>query len=36
VVGSVEARRLHDDAARSPLVERASNYYASAGIAYRF
>lgn len=36
VVGSLEARRLRGDAARSPLVERASNHYASAGVAYRF
>jgi outer membrane scaffolding protein for murein synthesis (MipA/OmpV family) len=36
VVGSMESRRLHGDAARSPLAERASNYYVSAGIAYRF
>lgn len=36
VVGSMESRRLHGDAARSPLAERASNYYASAGIAYHF
>jgi outer membrane scaffolding protein for murein synthesis (MipA/OmpV family) len=36
VVGSMEARRLHGDPARSPLAERASNYYASAGLAYRF
>lgn len=36
VVGSMEARRLHGDAAHSPLAERASNYYVSAGIAYRF
>ena len=36
VVGSVESRRLQGDAARSPLVERKSNYYASAGLAYRF
>lgn len=36
VVGSMESRRLHGDAARSPLAERASNYYASAGLAYRF
>lgn len=35
-VGNLESRRLHGDAARSPLVERDSNYYASAGIAYRF
>jgi len=35
-VGSVEARKLRGDAARSPLAERTSNYYASAGLAYRF
>ena len=36
LVGSLEARRLHGDAARSPLAERVSNHYASAGIAYRY
>jgi outer membrane protein len=36
VVGSMEARRLRGDATGSPLSERASNYYASAGIAYHF
>ena len=36
VVGNLEARRLHDDAARSPLAERTSNHYASASLAYRF
>ncbi len=36
VVGSMEARRLQGDAAQSPLVERTSNYYMSAGIAYHF
>ena len=36
VVGSMEARRLQGDAARSPLTERTSNYYVSAGIAYHF
>ena len=36
VVGSMEARRLHGDAARSPLAERTSNHYVSAGLAYRF
>lgn len=36
VVGSLESRRLAGDAAHSPLVERASNSYISAGIAYRF
>jgi outer membrane scaffolding protein for murein synthesis (MipA/OmpV family) len=36
VVGSLEARRLHGDAAASPLAERASNHLVSAGVAYRF
>jgi MipA family protein len=36
VVGSIEGRRLQGDTAKSPLAERRSNYYASAGIAYRF
>jgi outer membrane scaffolding protein for murein synthesis (MipA/OmpV family) len=36
VVGSLEARRLRGDAARSPLTERASNVYVSAGLAYHF
>ena len=36
VVGSMETRRLQGDAAQSPLAERASNYYMSAGIAYHF
>jgi outer membrane scaffolding protein for murein synthesis (MipA/OmpV family) len=36
VVGSMESRRLRGDAARSPLAERISNDYASAGLAYRF
>jgi outer membrane scaffolding protein for murein synthesis (MipA/OmpV family) len=36
IVGSLEARRLHGDAARSPITERKSNTYASAGLAYRF
>ncbi len=35
-VGSVEARHLHGSAANSPLVERATNAYVSAGVAYRF
>jgi MipA family protein len=35
-VWSVEGRRLEGDARRSPLAERTSNYYASAGLAYRF
>jgi outer membrane scaffolding protein for murein synthesis (MipA/OmpV family) len=36
VVGSAESRRLREDVARSPLSERASNYYLSAGLAYHF
>ena len=36
IVGSLEARRLRGDAARSPLVQRASNRYLSTGLAYRF
>ena len=36
VVGSMESRHLRGDAARSPIAERATNYYASAGLAYRF
>ena len=36
VVGSLEARRLRGDASGSPLVERASNYYFSSGVAYHF
>ena len=35
-VGSFELRSLRDDAASSPLTERKTNYYASAGLAYRF
>ena len=36
VVGSMESRHLLGDASRSPLAERGSNYYTSAGLAYRF
>jgi len=36
VVGNLESRRLLGDAARSPLAVRDSNYYTSAGLAYRF
>ena len=36
LVGNLEARRLHGDAARSPLAERTSSRYASASLAYRF
>jgi outer membrane scaffolding protein for murein synthesis (MipA/OmpV family) len=35
-IGSIEGRRLHGDAARSPLAEKKSSYYAVAGLAYRF
>jgi MipA family protein len=36
LVGSVESRRLGDKAAESPIVQRRSGIYASAGLAYRF
>jgi MipA family protein len=36
LVGSFELRTLRDEATDSPLTERSSNYYASAGAAYRF
>jgi outer membrane scaffolding protein for murein synthesis (MipA/OmpV family) len=36
VVGSLERRRLTGDAADSPLAQRLSNNYISAGLAYRF
>ena len=36
LVASLEHRRLQGDAARSPLAERTSNHYASAGVAYKF
>jgi outer membrane scaffolding protein for murein synthesis (MipA/OmpV family) len=36
LVGSVESRRLGDKAAESPIVQRRSGVYASAGLAYRF
>jgi outer membrane scaffolding protein for murein synthesis (MipA/OmpV family) len=35
-VASFEMRKLQDEAASSPLTERASNHYAAAGLAYRF
>ena len=35
-VAGAQGRRLHGDATRSPIVERRSNYYANAGLAYRF
>jgi outer membrane scaffolding protein for murein synthesis (MipA/OmpV family) len=36
VVGNLESRHLRGDAASSPLAQRASNFYGSAGVAYRF
>ena len=36
LVGNLEGRRLQGDAARSPLTERRSNYYATVGVAYRY
>jgi outer membrane scaffolding protein for murein synthesis (MipA/OmpV family) len=36
VLASLSLRRLHDDAASSPITEDKTNYYASAGVAYRF
>lgn len=36
LVGSVERRRLSNEAARSPIVEKQSGVYASAGLGYRF
>ncbi len=33
---SVHGRRLHGDAASSPITEDRTNYYASAALAYRF
>jgi len=36
VVGSTELRHLQGGAARSPLVERRSNYSSSVGLAYQF
>ncbi len=35
-VASVSLRRLHGDAASSPITEDRTNYYASGGLAYRF
>lgn len=35
-VGSAEVRRLEGDAARSPLAERGSNWYASVGLSYLY
>ncbi len=36
VVGNLESRHLLGDASRSPLAERDSNFYTSAGLAYRY
>lgn len=36
LVGNLEGRRVHGDAARSPLTERRSNVTATLGVAYRF
>jgi outer membrane scaffolding protein for murein synthesis (MipA/OmpV family) len=35
-LASVSVRRLHGDAASSPITEDKTNYYVSAGVAYRF
>lgn len=34
-VAGAQARQLHGDAARSPIVESESSYYVNAGLAYR-
>jgi MipA family protein len=36
LVASLEHRRLSDDAARSPIVDKRSGIYASTGLGYRF
>jgi outer membrane scaffolding protein for murein synthesis (MipA/OmpV family) len=36
LVGSVELRQLYDAARESAVAQKASGYYATAGIAYRF
>ena len=36
LVGGLDYKHLHGSAARSPLAERNSNYYASLGLAYHF
>jgi outer membrane protein len=35
-VGNLDVRHMQGNVASSPLVERRSNYYAAAGLAYRF
>jgi len=36
MVGSASARHMYGDSARSPLTERLSSWYGTAGLAYRF
>jgi outer membrane scaffolding protein for murein synthesis (MipA/OmpV family) len=36
LVAGGHARRLHEDAASSPITEERTNYFVSAGVAYRF
>jgi outer membrane scaffolding protein for murein synthesis (MipA/OmpV family) len=36
MLASTHVRRLHGDAASSPITEEKTNYYASVGLAYRF
>lgn len=36
LVGGLQLRRVHGDAARSPIVEEKNSVYANAGVAYRF
>jgi outer membrane scaffolding protein for murein synthesis (MipA/OmpV family) len=36
VLASTHLRRLHGDAASSPITEEKTNYYLSVGLAYRF
>jgi outer membrane scaffolding protein for murein synthesis (MipA/OmpV family) len=36
VLASLHARRLHGDAASSPITEEKTGYFASASVAYRF
>lgn len=36
LLGSLEMRQLYDEARTSPVAEKTSNYYASAGLAYRW
>ena len=36
IIGNLEARRLQGAAARSPLVEQPTSFYASASLAYRW